>query len=79
MKKYLVISFLLIINCSIGSESTDEIGSEGEGQNIEETSSSKTLEYPPDFDIYKLYECLSDKNITQIPEPKFQDLSLIHI
>ena len=77
MKKYLVISFLLIINCSIDSESTDEIGSEGEGQNIEETSSSKTLEYPPDFDIYELFECLSDKNINQIPEPKFQDSAII--
>ena len=77
MRKYLLVSFLLIINCSIGSESTEEIEIEDEDQNIEENSSNKTLEYPPDFDIYELFECLSDKNINQIPEPKFQDSAII--
>ena len=77
MRKYLFVSFLLIINCSTGSESTEVIEIEAEDQNIEENSSNKTLEYPPDFDIYELFECLSDKNINQIPEPKFQDSAII--
>ena len=77
MRKYLFVSFLLIINCSIGSESTEEIEIEDKDQNIEENSSNKTLEYPPDFDIYELFDCLSDKNINQIPEPKFQDSAII--
>ena len=77
MRKYLFVSFLLIINCGIGSESTEEIEIEDEDQNIEENSSNKTLEYPPDFDIYELFECLSDKNINQIPEPKFQDNAIV--
>ena len=77
MKKFLILSFLLIINCNIGSESSEDTEVSNEVQKSEEVSSSKTLEYPSDFDIYELFECLSDNNIGQIPEPKFLDNSII--
>ena len=77
MKKFLILLFLLIINCNTGSESSEDTKVSNEVQKSEEVSSFKTLEYPSDFDIYELFECLSDNNIGQIPEPKFLDNSII--
>ena len=77
MKKYIIFLFIFIISCAGDSENSNVIleiepdTNEGETSESKKSTDDNVLEYPADFDIERLFECLSDNGINPIPSPEF--------
>ena len=84
MKK-LIVLFLFLISCTDQSLVEDsniilEIEpdtNEGESSESQNYSNDNVLEYPVDFDIEKLFECLGDNGINPIPSPEFNNNNIL--
>ena len=67
MKKVLILLIIFLISC----------GSDGESSNSssEEVSNDKfeTLDWPLDYPIFEIYECLESKGLSNLPSPETTD------
>ena len=50
---------------------------ESEASESLKSTDDNVLEYPVDFDIYTLFECLSGSGINSIPSPEFNDKNIL--
>ena len=77
MKKYIIFLSIFLISCTGDSENSNVIleidsdANEDESSEPLKSTDDNVLEYPVDFDIEKLFECLSDNGINPIPSPEF--------
>ena len=84
MKK-LIVLFFFLISCTDQSLVEDsniilEIEpdtNEGESSESQNYSNANVLEYPVDFDIETLFECLGDNGINPIPSPEFNNNNIL--
>ena len=84
MKK-LIVLFFFLISCTDQSLVEDsniilEIEpdtNEGESSESQNYSNDNVLEYPVDFDIETLFECLGDNGINPIPSPEFNNNNIL--
>ena len=83
MKKYIIFLFIFIISCAGDSENSNVIleiesdTNEGQTSESQKSTDDNVLEYPADFDIERLFECLSDNGINPIPSPEFTDKNIL--
>ena len=85
MKK-LIVLFFFLISCTDQSLVEDsniilEIEpdtNEGESSESQNYSNDSVLEYPVDFDIETLFECLGDNGINPIPSPEFNNNNILN-
>ena len=79
MRKYIIFLFIFLISCAGDAENSNVIleiepdTNEGETSESQNSTDDNVLEYPADFDIERLFECLSDNGINPIPSPEFTD------
>ena len=77
MKKYIIFLSIFLISCTGETENSNVIleidsdANEDESSEPLKSTDDNVLEYPVDFDIEKLFECLSDNGINPIPSPEF--------
>ena len=84
MKK-LIVLFLFLISCTDQSLVEDsniilEIEpdtNEGESSESQNYSNDNVLEYPVDFDIEELFECLGGNGVNPIPSPEFNNNNIL--
>ena len=72
MKKLIILLTIILISC----------GSDGENSNSsssEEVSNDKfeTLDWPLDYPIFEIYECLEDKGLSNLPSPEVTDSKIL--
>lgn len=83
MKKFIIFLFIFLISCAGDSENSNVIleiepdTNEGETSESQKSTDDNVLEYPADFDIEILFECLSDNGINPIPSPEFTDNNIL--
>ena len=83
MKKYIIFLFIFLISCAGDSENSNVIleiesdTNEGQTSESQKSTDDNVLEYPADFDIEILFECLSDNGINPIPSPEFTDNNIL--
>ena len=72
MKKLIILLTIILISC----------GSDGENSNSsssEEVSNDKfeTLDWPLDYPIFEIYECLENKGLSNLPSPEVTDSKIL--
>ena len=72
MKKVIILLTIIFISC----------GSDGESSNSsprEEVSNDKleTLDWPLDYPIFEIYECLENKGLSDLPSPEVTDSEIL--
>ena len=72
MKKLIILLTIILISC----------GSDGENSNSsssEEVSNDKfeTLDWPLDYPIFEIYECLENKGLSNLPSPEITDSKIL--
>ena len=72
MKKVIILLTIIFISC----------GSDGESSNSsprEEVSNDKleTLDWPLDYPIFEIYECLENKGLSNLPSPEVTDSKIL--
>ena len=72
MKKIIILLTIIFISC----------GSDGESSNSsprEEVSNDKleTLDWPLDYPIFEIYECLENKGLSDLPSPEVTDSEIL--
>ena len=72
MKKVIILLTIIFISC----------GSDGENSNSsssEEVSNDKleTLDWPLDYPIFEIYECLENKGLSDLPSPEVTDSEIL--
>ena len=72
MKKLIILLTIILISC----------GSDGENSNSsssEEVSNDKfeTLDWPLDYPIFEIYECLENKGLSNLPSPEITDSEIL--
>ena len=72
MKKLIILLTIILISC----------GSDGENSNSsprEEVSNDKleTLDWPLDYPIFEIYECLENKGLSDLPSPEVTDSEIL--
>ena len=83
MKKYYLFLLIFFASCAGSSENSNVILEIDSDTNQDEASESinnsndKVLEYPADFDIDTLFECLSDNGVNPIPSPEFNNNNIL--
>ena len=83
MKKYYLFLLIFFASCAGSSENSNVILEIDSDTNQDEASESinnsndKVIEYPADFDIDTLFECLSDNGVNPIPSPEFNNNNIL--
>ena len=68
MKKVLILLAIFLVSCGSDGESSNSSSSE-------EVSNDKfeTLDWPLDYPIFEIYECLESKGLSNLPSPEITD------
>ncbi len=85
MKKFNLFLLIFFASCAGSTEDSNVILEIDSDTNQDETSESinysndKVLEYPADFDIDILFECLSDNGVNPIPSSDIIILTILFL
>ena len=68
MKKVLILLAIFLVSCGSDGESSNSSSSE-------EVSNDKfeTLDWPLDYPIFEIYECLENRGLSDLPSPEITD------
>ena len=72
MKKVIILLTIIFISCGSGGENSTS-------SSREEVSNDKleTLDWPLDYPIFEIYECLENKGLSNLPSPEVTDSKIL--
>ena len=72
MKKVIILLTIIFISCGSNGESSNSSPREEESNDKLET-----LDWPLDYPIFEIYECLENKGLSDLPSPEVTDSEIL--
>ena len=69
MKKVLILLTIILISCGSNGENSDPVSSD----EVNNDNVFETLDWPLDYPIFEIYECLENRGLSDLPSPEITD------
>ena len=69
MKKVLILLTIILISCGSNGENSDPVSSD----EVNNDNVFETLDWPLDYPIFEIYECLENSGLSDLPSPEITD------